>query len=99
MNKKVVVRLNAEMKSLKNCILHGFYLFLYAPFKNSAFPFFNYIRYIIIRLFTSSIRTTYISDGVFIWFPWKVKIGKHSSLNQGVLIDGYFSNPVIMGLL
>jgi acetyltransferase-like isoleucine patch superfamily enzyme len=80
---------NNDMKSLKNCILHGLYLLLYAPFKNLAFPFFNYIRYVIIKLFAKNIRTTYISEGVFIWFPWKVRVGKDSSLNQGVIIDGY----------
>lgn len=89
MSVKIIIRSNSDMKSFKNCVLHGFYLSLYAPFKNISFPFFNYIRYGVIRLFTRNIRTTYISDGVFIWFPWRVKVGKDSSLNQGVLIDGY----------
>ncbi|MEA3360565.1 MAG: acyltransferase [Thermodesulfobacteriota bacterium] len=80
---------NNDMKNLKNCVLHGLFLLLYAPFKNVAFPFFNYIRYGIIKFFAKNIRSAYISEGVFIWFPWRVKLGKNSSLNQGVLIDGY----------
>jgi acetyltransferase-like isoleucine patch superfamily enzyme len=40
-------------------------------------------------MFSPGIRSTYISDGVMIWFPWRVTIREKSSLNQGVLIDGY----------
>jgi acetyltransferase-like isoleucine patch superfamily enzyme len=78
----------SEMHSFKNYILHGIYFSLYSLVKYSSFPLFNYLRYFILRLFSSGIKSSYISDGVTIMFPWKVNIGEHSSLNQGVSIDG-----------
>lgn len=79
----------AEMSSAKNLVLHGIYLGLYACVKYVAFPFFNYLRYGVIRLFASRIRSAAIADGVVIMFPWRVAIGGHSTLNQGVMIDGF----------
>lgn len=86
---KGVVRSNSDMHSFKNYLLHGIYLTLYGFFKYMSFPLSNLIRYGILRLFSRNIRSKYVADGVTIWFPWNVKIGKNSSLNQGVLIDGY----------
>ena len=77
------------MHTKKNYVLHGIYFSLYAFVKYISFPFFNYIRYFVLRLFSSGIKTTKISDGVLIWFPWNVTIAKTVSLNQGVIIDGY----------
>ncbi len=78
-----------EMQSIKNLLLHGIYLSLYGIFKYLPFPFFNYLRFAILRIFSKSFRATDVSDGVTIWFPWRVEIGKGSSLNQGVIIDGF----------
>jgi acetyltransferase-like isoleucine patch superfamily enzyme len=82
-------RPRSDMHSAKNVVLHGVYLALYAFVKYVSFPFFNYLRFGVLRLFSSGIKTTTIGDGVTIWFPWNVKIGPRSSLNQGVIIDGY----------
>lgn len=79
----------SEMRGFENLFLHGVYFSLYSLVKYLSFPFSNFLRYIVIRIFTSSIHTTYISEGVTIFFPWKVHIGKKSSLNAGVIIDGY----------
>lgn len=79
----------SEMNSLKNYLLHGIYLSLYALVKYLSFPFFNYFRFAILRLFSNGIKATYIADGVLIMFPWRTKVGKNSSLNTGVLIDGF----------
>jgi acetyltransferase-like isoleucine patch superfamily enzyme len=79
----------SDMRSSKNLILHGVYFFLYSPVKYLSFPFSNIFRYIVVRIFSSSIHTSFISEGVTIYFPWNVQIGKESSLNSGVIIDGY----------
>ena len=88
MNEKIYLD-KSEMRSLKNCILHGLYLGLYGFIKYLAIPFSEYLRYGVIRLFTSTIKSPAISDGVMIWFPWNVNIDKQVSLNQGVIIDGF----------
>jgi len=70
-------------------ILHGVYLSLYGLFKYLPFPFFHYLRFLVLRLFSKSFHASFIMDGVTVWFPWRVAIGKRSSLNQGVSIDGF----------
>ena len=57
--------------------------------KYMSFPLSNFLRYGVQKLFSKGINTSYISDGVTILFPWNVKIGKKSSLNQGIILDGY----------
>lgn len=79
----------SDMHSPKNYILHGLYLTCYALVKYLSFPLSNYLRFGVLRLFAPRIHATYISDGVTVMFPWNVAIGRRSSLNQGVLIDGY----------
>jgi len=78
-----------EMHSTSAYLAHGVYLGLYGFVKHLSFPFFNYPRYAVIRMFAKGIRSSKISDGVVIWFPWRVKIGRKSTLNQGVIIDGF----------
>jgi acetyltransferase-like isoleucine patch superfamily enzyme len=77
-----------EMRSPRNYIFHGLFFSLYAFFKYCSFPFFNYFRFLVLKVFCKKIRSTAVSDGVTIWFPWNLEIGKDSSLNQGVIIDG-----------
>lgn len=74
--------------SLGNYLRHGIFLLFYSPIKYSSLPFANYLRFIVVRLFSSDFKSKSISDGVSFWFPWKIKIGKGSSLNQGVILDG-----------
>ena len=80
---------NKEMKSLKNLLLHGIYFGLYGFFKYLPFPFFNYLRFLVIRLFSSKFHSPNISDGVTIFFPWNISVGKNSTFNQGVIIDSF----------
>ena len=78
-----------DMHSLKNYLRHGVYLTLYGCVKYAALPLSNYLRYAALRLFCPHLHSTQIGEGVTIWFPWKVSIGPRSSLNQGVIIDGF----------
>lgn len=90
MNRKVITKSSPQdMSSYSNLFLHGLYLGLYGLVKYLPFPFFNYFRYAILRLFSGNIRSAYIMDGVTIWFPWRVSIGRRSSLNQGSIVDGF----------
>lgn len=80
---------NAEMRHPSHLIRHGLFLACYGLVKYLAFPFSEYLRWIVVRIFSPNIKTTSISDGVALWFPWRVRIGPGSSLNQGTIIDGY----------
>ena len=80
---------NEEMKGVKNMFLHGVYLGLYGFVKYLPFPFFHYLRFAVVRIFSRNLRTTSIADGVVIYFPWLVSVGENSTLNQGVIIDGF----------
>jgi len=77
-----------EMYSLKNYLINGIYLLFYGLFKYWSIPFSNFLRFAILKIFCKSIKSTYISDGVTIWFPEGVSIGKNSSLNQGCNLYG-----------
>jgi acetyltransferase-like isoleucine patch superfamily enzyme len=88
MENKIYISKN-EMKNISSMFFHSIYLFLYGFFKYISLPLFNYMRLIILKFFLCKVKSSYISDGVTIWFPWRVEIGKNSSLNQGVIIDGF----------
>ena len=77
-----------DVASPLNLLLHGVYLGLYGFVKYLPFPFFHYLRYAVIRLFSRGMKSTHIMDGVTIYFPWRVTMGARSSLNQGVIVDG-----------
>lgn len=78
-----------QVRSGKNLLLHGLYVAIYGCVKYVPIPGFNYARYLILRIFGARIASTYVADGVTIWFPWNVTIGRRCSLNQGVNIDGF----------
>lgn len=80
---------NQEMRSRSNLLRHGAYLFLYGLVKNCALPLAEWLRFICLKLFARQLRTASLAEGVHIWFPWNVSIGSNSSLNHGVIIDGY----------
>ena len=63
---KGTVKPNSDMHSFKNYLLHGIYLTLYGFFKYMSFPLSNFVRYGILRLFSSNIQSKYIGDGVTI---------------------------------
>lgn len=82
-------RPRSDLANPRNYILHGLFFLFYAVVKYWSFPFSNLLRFVVIRAFGGDVQSTYIADGVTIWFPWRVKIGRDCSLNQGVNIDGY----------
>ena len=83
------IKTSQELHSKENYFWHGIYLGLYSLVKYWSMPLANYPRSFVIRMFAPKIKTTIISDGVLIWFPWNVEIGRNSSLNQGVIINGF----------
>ena len=77
------------MREFKHLILHGVFVSLYGFVKYLPFPFFEYVRFMVCKLFFKKIQSSKISDGVQFWFPYRITIGKNSSVNQGCILDGY----------
>ncbi len=77
-----------EMYATKNYISQGLFQCIYDPFRNISIPFFNIIRFIIVKLFAKKIYSKKIAEDVTFYFLWNISIGKNSSLNKGVIIDG-----------
>lgn len=77
------------MRSVGNYLRMGAFQLLYGLVKYVAIPFSGYLRLGVLRLFTTTIRTHEIADGVQIYFPWNIRIGQNTSLNEGVILDGF----------
>lgn len=83
------VKPRKDLANPRNFLLHGLFFIPYSLVKYWSFPFSNYFRVAVIRLFSPEFHSSYVSDGVTIWFPWRVRVGRNCSLNQGVNINGY----------
>ena len=77
------------MREIRHLVLHGLFVLLYGFFKYLPFPFFEYFRFAVCKIFFKEIYSNKIADGVQFWFPYRIKIGKNSSVNQGCILDGY----------
>ncbi len=70
-------------------LLHGIYVPFYGIFKYFPSPIGEPFRYLILKLFCKELHTANIKEGVTIGYPYRVKIGRHVSLNEWVFLDGY----------
>ena len=77
------------MREIRHLVLHGMFVLLYGFFKYLPFPFFEYFRFAVCKIFFKEINSKKIADGVQFWFPYRIKIGENSSVNQGCILDGY----------
>lgn len=79
-----------ENRNTPMYIKYGYYFSLYGLVKYFPPPMGDIFRNGVLKIFLKklSVKTT-IKDGVTIWFPEKVSIGSHCSLNEYVFIDGY----------
>lgn len=85
-NSQIMTR--REVYKTKNYLIHGLFFFFYGLFKYCSFPFSNYPRYLILKLFLKRIETSHVKDGVTFFFPQNIVIGKQSSINEGVFLHG-----------
>lgn len=46
-------------------------------------------RYLVLKLFVKQIQSWKVKDGVTLWFPEGVSIGRHVTINEGVFLDGF----------
>lgn len=52
-------------------------------------PIGDVLRYAVLKLFVASIRSWKIKDGVTVWFPEGVRVGRNVTINEYVFLDGF----------
>lgn len=65
------------------------YFTLYGIAKYVPPPVGDALRYGVLKLFCRRIQSWRIKDGVTIWFPHGVSIGRRCTFNENVYLDGY----------
>jgi len=70
-------------------LVHGVYLNLYGLVKYFPPPIGSVLRFVFVKPFIKKMGKARIYEGVTIWFPYNVKIGKNVTINEWVFIDGY----------
>lgn len=75
---------------IKKLIYYSVYFTIYGLVKYMPPPIGDFFRYIILSFFLKKIGFwTSIKDGVIIYFPERVEIGKNVTINEYVYINGY----------
>lgn len=67
----------------------GAFFNLYGLVKYIPSPVGDVLRYLFLKPFVKSIHSARIKEGVTIWFPYAVSIGRKVSLNEWVFISGF----------
>ncbi|MNK22778.1 dTDP-4-amino-4,6-dideoxy-D-glucose acyltransferase [compost metagenome] len=75
--------------NIRDYFLHGIYLNIYGLVKYFPSPIGDFLRYWVIKPFIKKMGKVRISEGVTIWYPYRVTLGDNVTLNNGVTIDGY----------
>ena len=75
--------------TINDYVLNGLYFFLNWPFKYLPSPIGDIFRYIFLFPFLRSKHYFRIYEGVTIWYPYRICIGKKVTLNEWVYLSGY----------
>jgi acetyltransferase-like isoleucine patch superfamily enzyme len=75
--------------SLWDYVRAGVFFNLYGLVKYIPSPLGDVLRFLVLKPFVKSIRSRRIKEGVTIWFPYAVSIGRKVSLNEWVFISGF----------
>lgn len=67
----------------------GVFFTLYGLVKYLPPPAGDVLRYGVLKLFVASIRSWKVKDGVSVWFPEGIRIGRNVTINEYVFLDGY----------
>ena len=64
------------------------FFLLYGCVKYLPSPVGDALRYLILKIFMRRIGTAWVKDGATFWFPEKISVGKNTSVNEFVVING-----------
>ena len=67
----------------------GLFFTLYGVVKYLPPPIGDLCRFVVLKVFTGSIRSWKVKDGVTVWFPEGISIGRNVTINEYVFLDGY----------
>lgn len=67
---------------------NAIFFFIYGIAKYIPTPIGDVLRYLVLKFFLKEIKSIWIKDGATFWFPDKISIGKNTSINEFVLING-----------
>lgn len=84
----ITVLTNKQMKSTKNMMISSAFSLVWCLVKYLPAPWFNPLRYFILKIFCKEIHSSYIGENITIWFPWNISIGRNVSINNGCILDG-----------
>lgn len=87
--------------SFSYLVKNAMFFFFYGCVKYLPSPIGDWLRYLILKLFLKRVRTFWIKDGATFWFPDKISIGRNTSINEFVVINGaggvYIGDDVLIG--
>jgi len=75
--------------SLFDHVRGGIFFTIYGLVKYAPSPIGDPIRWLVLKFFMKELKSMRIKDGVTIWFPHGVSIGRRVSINEWVFIDGF----------
>lgn len=79
----------ADFKASKtDFIIHGIMFFFYSFVKYIPAPIGNVLRYIILKPFFKKVSWCRFNEGVTVYMPYRITVGKHCSFNEWIWIDG-----------
>jgi acetyltransferase-like isoleucine patch superfamily enzyme len=73
----------------KKYIIQIIFMSLYGLVKYIPSPLGEPLRFLFFWPFAKKLKSIWIRDGVTIWYPWGISIGKGVSLNEFVFLNGY----------
>lgn len=74
---------------IKDYVIHGIYFSIYGLFKYFPSPMGDFFRAWISKPFLKSMKKVRVYEGVCIWYPYRIEIGDHVTLNEWCYINGY----------
>lgn len=80
-------------------VIHAVFQTLYGIVKYAPAPLGYFLRYMICKPFFRKLQTIWMFDGVHIWYPHRITIGRHVTLNEGVFITGRYDLEIQDGVL
>lgn len=70
-------------------MIHGIYFLLYGLVKYLPSPLGDVGRYIVSKPFVRKMGKVRIYEGTTLWYPYRIRLGSNTTLNEFVYISGY----------